>query len=172
MAAPEFDGKRALVPVGPKGLVKQWRRDCVAVRTAVPWRTRSLTTAGRGAACCSSSLTSFTTWVTRASFNCAAPTEGVTAIRQVKADATAMNLRAVLPNSFFITGMLVIRNGADVGWFIVGLRQLKLECVRLVPDICLCFWARRRCWIIKTDECAAPDDDEVRGDIGAFSYEI
>jgi len=32
MAAPEFDGKRALVPVGPKGLVKQWRRDCVAVR--------------------------------------------------------------------------------------------------------------------------------------------
>ena len=147
-------------------------RDSVPVRTAVPGRTGSLTAAGRGAACPASSLTSFTTWVTRASFNCAAPTEGATAIRQVKADATAMNLRAVLPNSFFITGMLVIRNGADVGWFIVGLRQLKLECVRLAPGVCLWFWAGRRCCIIKTDDRAAPEDDEVRGDIRALSYEM
>ena len=90
-------------------------RDCVPVRTAVPARIESLTAAGRGAACPGSSLTSFTTWVTRASFNCAAFAEVATAIRQVKADATAMNLvRAVPPNSFFmLVRMLAIPNGAD-----------------------------------------------------------
>jgi len=36
-------------------------------------------------------------------------------------------VRVVLANIFFIAGMLLIRNGADVGWFIVGLRQLKFR---------------------------------------------
>ena len=85
-----------------------------------------------------------------------------------------MNLvRAVLPNSFFILArMLVIRHGADVGWFIVSLYQLKLECARLVAGVCLWFWGWRRCWINKTDERAAPEDDKVRGDIRALSYEV
>ena len=88
-------------------------RDSVPVRTAVPGRTGSLTVAGRGAACSASSLTSFTTWVTRASFNCAALAEVATAAKQVKADETAMNrVCAVPPNSFFMPGrMLVIGNG-------------------------------------------------------------
>ena len=79
-------------------------RDCVPVRTALPRRTRSLTAAGRGAACSSSSLTSFTTWVTRASCNCAAPAEVAMAIVQVKADAAAMNFVCGVPaNSFLHT---------------------------------------------------------------------
>ena len=92
-------------------------RESAPVRTAVPLRMLSFTTAGRGAACPGSSLTSFTTWVTRASFNCAALAEAATAIRQVKADATATNLvRPVLLNGFFVIArMSVIRNGAAVG---------------------------------------------------------
>ncbi len=66
-------------------------RDCVPVLTALPWRIRSLTGAGRGASCSSSSLTSFTTWVTRASCNCAPRAEVTMAIVQIKADAAAMN---------------------------------------------------------------------------------
>src|SRR5438094_7269104 len=86
-------------------------RDCVPVLTELPRRTRSLTTAGRGAPCSSSILTSFTTWVTRASCNCAAPAEAVMAIVQIKADAAAMNFACGEPaNSFFMfLGLLVYK---------------------------------------------------------------
>ena len=57
----------------------------------------------------SSSLTSFTTWVTRAACNCTPPAEVAMAIVQIKADAAAMNFVCGVPaNSFFIlAGILV-----------------------------------------------------------------
>ena len=114
-------------------------RDSVPVRTAVPGRTGSLTVAGRGAVCPASSLTSFTTWVTRASFNSVAPTEVATAVRQLKADATAMNLvRAVPPNSFFMPGrMLVIGNGERRRCRLVYCRFASVK-IRVRETSCRC----------------------------------
>src|SRR5215813_5992682 len=54
-------------------------------------------------------LTSFTTWVTRASCNCAPRAEVAMAIVQIKADATAMNFVCGVPaNSFFILAGILI----------------------------------------------------------------
>ncbi len=66
-------------------------RDSSPVRTAVPSRTGSLTLAGRGAAWAGRSFTSLTTWLTRASFNCAA-----CALR--RAGAARMQIAKNLPN--------------------------------------------------------------------------
>jgi hypothetical protein len=72
-------------------------------------------------------LTSFTIWVTRASLNCIALDEVATAMRQVKADATAMNrvLTALANNFFTVVRILVIRNGAGVGSLIVSFGSVK-----------------------------------------------
>src|SRR5438874_10588310 len=84
-------------------------RDCVPVLTGVPWRIRSLSATGRGAAFSSTTLTSFTTWVTRAACNCTPCAEVAMAIVQIKADAAAMNFVCGVPaNSFVILpGILV-----------------------------------------------------------------
>src|SRR5207244_11126247 len=91
-----------------------------AVRPAVSVRTRSLTAAARCGVCCNSSLTSITPGVKRASLNWVAFGEVATAIRQVKADATAMDrVRAVLPNSFSVLSrMLVIRGIGRRCWLV------------------------------------------------------
>src|SRR6476620_9736428 len=84
-------------------------RDCVPVRTALPRRIKSLTTAGRGAPCSRSSLTSFTTWGARASCNCAPRDEVGMAIVQIKADAAAMNFVYWEPaDGFFILAGILI----------------------------------------------------------------
>src|SRR5213079_2556016 len=84
-------------------------RDSVPVLTGVPWRIRSLSATGRGAAFSSTTLTSFTTWVTRAACNCTPRAEVAMAIVQIKADAAAMNfVCGARANSFVIlAGILV-----------------------------------------------------------------
>ena len=69
----------------------------------------SLSATGRGAGFSSSTLTSFTTWVTRAARNCTPRAEVAMAIVQIKADAAAMNFVCGEPaNRFFIpAGILV-----------------------------------------------------------------
>ena len=92
-------------------------RDCVPVLTAVPWRMTSLSATGRGAGFSSSTLTSFTTWVTRAARNSTPRAEVAMAIVQIKADAAAMNFVCGEPaNRLFIpAGILVHKHGIDVG---------------------------------------------------------
>src|SRR5204862_7966298 len=67
-------------------------RDCVPVLTGVPWRIRSLSATGRGAAFSSTTLTSFTNWVKRADCNCTPRAEVAMEIVQIKDAADEMNL--------------------------------------------------------------------------------
>jgi hypothetical protein len=54
-------------------------------------------------------------------------------------------VRSDPPNSFFVLArmLLIMGVGADVGRFNVRLRQLKLECEKLVTGFCLWLWGWR-----------------------------
>ena len=57
----------------------------------------------------------------------------------------------------------------SAGLLLVG--RLKLGGVKLVAGICLWFPRRCWCWTNESDEGAASENDEVRWNIGALSYE-
>src|SRR5215467_347780 len=150
-------------------------RDCAPVLTGVPSRIRSLSATGRGGAFSSTTLTSFTTWVTRAACSCTPRTEVTMAIVQIKADAMAMNFVCGVPaNSFFILAGSFSSQAAAVSMSAsVRLVLVELRCARRVAGICRWLWGRRYGWCInKGDLCAASEDDEVRGNVPALGDEL
>ncbi len=125
-------------------------RDSVPVRTAVPLRTGSFTAAGRGAACCGSSFTSFTIWVTCASFSSAACIEIANKMRQEKIDVVMVNFEGMIfPTRFFIYSVRGLRTRR--GLVLVRAGRLRRN---------------------KTNQGAPPEDDQIRGDVGALACQV